>query len=269
MLFNRSIFQVGTKCRRCLDYQPKPRGQETLRKKRRNVIPQIELCQSRARIVRSSIGLAKHLMSSPARRSFRALWRLLAASAAFVLCLLCWGSELLIVNEPAPDHVDAAIVLQGSIVAEKVRIAGAVGLLQRGLSDRVLLSVPKESYWGQSIPPLAHAFIERNYGSDAAARVDFCETGAEVNSTRQEAQAVSSCIQEHHWHAIAIVTSDYHTRRAGILWRRTLKERNPEVHIWIDSVADPEFQQPWWRHRQSAKVWVMEATKLAWSVLGG
>lgn len=208
-------------------------------------------------------------MSSPASKAFRALWWLLTAVVAIALCLLRWGDDLLIQNDPAPDHVDAAIVLQGSIVAEKVRIAGAVDLLQRGLADRFLVSVPGESYWGQSVPPLAKAYVERNYGTDAGARVDFCETGAEVNSTRQEAQIISSCIQQHHWHAVAIVTSDYHTRRAGILWRRTLKERNPGVQIWIDGVADPEFQRPWWRHRQSAKIWLMESLKLGSSMLGG
>jgi uncharacterized SAM-binding protein YcdF (DUF218 family) len=207
------------------------------------------------------------VMPSPVRKRFRALWWLLAALLAILLCVLRWGSNLLIVSEPAPDHMDAAIVLQGSVVAEKVRIAGAVGLLHRGLADRVLLSVPRESYWGQSVPPLAHAFIERNYGTDAAARTDFCETGAEVNSTLEEAQALSACIQDHHWRAVAIVTSDYHTRRAGMLWRRALKERNAGVHIWIDGVADPEFQQPWWRHRQSAKIWLMESLKLGSSIL--
>ena len=208
-------------------------------------------------------------MFSASRRRFRALWWLLAVSVAIVLCLLCWGSNLLIVNEPAPKHVDAAIVLQGSIMGEKARIAGGVDLLQHGLADRLLVSVPKESYWGQSVPPLARAFIERNYGSDATAQVDFCQTGTEVNSTRQEAQAVSACVEQHHWHTIAIVTSDYHTRRAGLLWRRTLKERNLEVNLWIDGVTDPEFQQPWWRHRQSAKIWLMESSKLLWSTLGG
>jgi hypothetical protein len=207
-------------------------------------------------------------MLLPARKPFRGLWWLLAV-VAVVLGLLRWSGELLIISELPPDHVDAAIVLQGSIIAEKARIAGAVGLLQRGLSDRVLVSVPKESYWGQSIPPVARAFIERNYGSDVAARVDFCETGVDVNSTIQEALAMEPCILEHHWHRIAIVTSDYHTRRARILWRRVLKEGDPEVYIWIDGVADPEFQQPWWRHRQAAKTWFMEFLKLGWSMLGG
>ncbi len=208
-------------------------------------------------------------MLLPVRKPFRTLCSALAVCVVIVLGLLRWGGDLLIASDaPPPNHVDAAIVLQGSIVSEKVRIAGAIGLFRQGVADRVLLSVPKESYWGQSVPPLARAFIEQNYGSDAAARVDFCETGVEVNSTFEEAQALIPCLEDHHWHSIVIVTSDYHTRRAGILWRRTLKKHAPGLHLRIDGVVDPEFQQPWWRHRQSAKIWFIESLKLAWSMLG-
>lgn len=212
-------------------------------------------------------------MPSPARPLSRVVlfgllrW-LLAAAILIAICLLRWGGDLLIASDPAPPHVDAVIVLQGSIVAEKARIAGAMNLLRRGGADRALLSVPKESYWGQSIPPVARSYVERNYGSDIAARVDFCDTSEDVNSTVEEAQAVSSCIKEHHWQSIVIVTSNYHTRRAGMLWRR-MARHEPKFHIWIEGVTDPDFQQPWWRHRQSAKTWLMETAKLVWSALGG
>jgi uncharacterized SAM-binding protein YcdF (DUF218 family) len=179
-----------------------------------------------------------------------------------------WGGDLLVASDAQPRHVDAAIVLQGSIAAEKARVAGAMDLLRRDAVDRVLLSVPKESYWGQSVPPMARSFLERNYGSDLAARVDFCETRGDVNSTVQEAQALVPCIREHRWQSIVIVTSDYHTRRAGMLWRRTARQ-DPNLHVWVEGVTDPEFQQPWWRHRQSAKVWVMETSKLVSAMLGG
>lgn len=212
-------------------------------------------------------------MSSPTRPLFRILmfrilkW-LLAAAVVVILCLLRWGDDLLIASEPVPSHVDAAVVLQGSIVAEGVRIAGAIDLLQRGVADRILLSVPQRSYWGQSIPPIARAYLERNYGSGLASRVDFCETRVDVESTLQEARSVGSCIRDRHWGSIEIVTSNYHTRRAGMLWRR-VNRHDPNIHIWIDGVNDPEFQQPWWRHRHSAKIWLLESTKLVWTVLGG
>jgi DUF218 domain len=207
-------------------------------------------------------------MPSLVRPWLRALQWLLAAAVVIALCLLRWGGDLLIACDPVPGHVDAAVVLQGSIAAEKARMAGAINLLQRGVADRVLLSVPKESYWGQAIPPVARFYLERNYGSDLAGHVDFCETSGEVNSTVQEVQALSPCIQEHHWQSIVVVTSNYHTRRAGMLWRKVTRN-DSKIHLWIEGVTDPEFQQPWWRYRQSAKIWTMETAKLVWTVLGG
>jgi uncharacterized SAM-binding protein YcdF (DUF218 family) len=185
------------------------------------------------------------------------------------MVLLIWGADVLIATDPMPSHVDSAVVLQGSIVAEKARMAGAMSFLQRGIADRVLLIVPKESYWGQAIPPIARAYIERTYGADFASRVDFCETSAEVNSTRQEAEAALACVEEHHWRSIMVVTSDYHTRRARVLWRGTIRQHDPVVNVSIEGIADPEFQKPWWRHRQSAKIWLAESLKLAWTMLGG
>lgn len=208
-------------------------------------------------------------MPSSFKPLLRALKWLFAAGVIVVLCLLLWGDRLLIAADPTPAHVDAAIVLQGSIVAQKTRIAGAMSLLQRGIADRALVSVPKESYWGQSLPPVARAYLERNYGADLSARVDFCETSAQVSSTKQEAEAAMSCIHEHRWQSIAVVTSEYHTRRAGILWRKTVSRMEPGMLVVIASVADPEYQRPWWRHRQSAKIWLGESVKLAWTILGG
>jgi uncharacterized SAM-binding protein YcdF (DUF218 family) len=208
-------------------------------------------------------------MPSSARPLLRILKWLLIVFILLTVILMLWGSELLIAADPVPSHVDAAVVLQGSILAEKARLAGAIGLLRRGVADRLLLNIPRESYWGQSIPPVARAYVEHAYGSDIAARIDFCEMGAEVNSTAQEAEAAMGCVQEHHWRGIAVVTSDYHTRRAGMLWRRTIKRRDPAMHVTISGVLDPEFQKPWWRHRQSAKIWFEECLKLAWTTFGG
>jgi uncharacterized SAM-binding protein YcdF (DUF218 family) len=143
-----------------------------------------------------------------------------------------------------------------------------MNILQQGIADRVLLSVPKESYWGESIPPVARAYLARTYGESLALRVDFCETSAQVTSTAEEAEAALGCVREHPWHSIAVVTSDYHTRRARILWRRAIKRHDPTIRLSIEGASDPEFQEPWWRHRQSAKIWLGEFLKLSWTILG-
>ncbi|MGA2643956.1 MAG: ElyC/SanA/YdcF family protein [Candidatus Sulfotelmatobacter sp.] len=207
-------------------------------------------------------------MPSQATSLFRILRWLLAAAVVLLLGLLRFGGDILIADDPAPPRVNAAIVLQGSIAAEKIRIAGAMNLLQRGVADKAVLSVPRESYWGQSIPPVARSYLERNYGVDLASRFEFCEMPGGVDSTLQEAEALSSCIRGYHWQSIVIVTSNYHTRRAGMLWRRITKA-DPNLHVWVEGVADPEFQPPWWRHRQSAKVWLLESSKLVWAIFGG
>lgn len=202
------------------------------------------------------------------RRFLRVSAYLLTGAIVLAIFFMLCGYRMLVGDDPPPGHVEAAVVLQGSIIGEKARLAGAMDLLRRGAVDRVLLSVPKESYWGQAIPPVAHVYIERNYGADLVSRVDFCELGDDVDSTKQEMQALRPCIEDHHWRSVVVVTSDYHTRRAGMIWRKLAKQ-DPNVQIWMDGVPDPEFQQPWWKYRRSAKVFVMESTKLVWAVLGG
>jgi len=198
-------------------------------------------------------------------------WRwlgLLAILVLLALCILHWGGFVLVAEDPLPAHARAAVVLQGSIVGERARLDGALQLAQQGIVDRVLVSVPPQSYWGQAIPPVALQFIEKNYGATLAARVDFCVVGPEVDSTQQEARALLPCVQEHGWHSVIVVTSNYHTRRAGILWRRHIRKNDPTTSLAIDGVPDPDFHaQGWWRDRRSAKTWFLEFTKLIWTLV--
>lgn len=208
--------------------------------------------------------------SKPGRRfSNYALWTFLAAAAA-VFSLMQWGGYALIASDPMPSGVDAAVVLQGSVLGEKARIGGAVRLLQRGTAGRILLSVPEESYWGRPVAPIAYAYLEKTYGQATADHTDFCTTGLDVDSTEQEARTLADCIREHGWQSIAVVTSDYHTRRAGMIWRKTLPQQHLSVHLWVHGVSDPEFHAAgWWRERRSAKAWLTESMKLLWTVTVG
>lgn len=188
--------------------------------------------------------------------------------AVSVLCLLRWGDRLLISSDSMPPHADALVVLQGSILGERARLAGAERLLQSGAADWVMVSIPKETYWGQAVKPIARHYIESTYGPASANRSDYCETGPEVNSTEQEAQVLLHCIQERGWHSIVVVTSDYHTRRAGIIWRNTAQRANSSIELKVYGVAsDPDFHASrWWRERLSAKTWFYECMKLLWTV---
>jgi uncharacterized SAM-binding protein YcdF (DUF218 family) len=204
------------------------------------------------------------------RRPFRKLLSRFAVLTSIVLLVIAslmrWGGYLLESTDPVPTRADGAIVLEGSIAGERARLAGAMQLLRQGVPERVLLTVPPTSYWGDPVPPMARRFLERNYGQDLAERVDFCDVGPDVDSTVQEAQALNRCILEHQWKSVVVVTSNYHTRRAGLIWRRVMGRLNPSLRISVYGVDDPEFQaDDWWRRRLWAKTWVLEFTKLIWA----
>lgn len=204
---------------------------------------------------------------APRQRSYWKLW-LGGILTVFALCFLRWGGYLLVARNPLPDRVDAAVVLQGSMPGEKARIATAMTMLQRGSAQRVAFSVPKESYWGEEIAPIARTYLEKAYGADLASKVDFCETSGDVSSAGQEAEALSACIQQHGWKTIALVTSNYHSRRVGMIWRKTLPQHDPSIQLSVNGIADPDYQpRGWWRHRAYATIWVAESAKLVWTIL--
>jgi hypothetical protein len=203
----------------------------------------------------------------PSGKSYWMLW-LVAILAVLVACFLRWGGFLLVAGDSVPEHVDAAVVLQGSIASENARTAAAMALMQRGTANRVAISVPRESYWGEEIPPIARPYLEKKYGADLAGRVDFCTTDPDLTSAQQEAQALSTCIEEHGWKSIALLTSNYQGRRVEVVWRKTLPKSDRSVNVWVESVPDPVYQpRGWWRQRLYAETWLREFAKLAWASL--
>jgi uncharacterized SAM-binding protein YcdF (DUF218 family) len=193
----------------------------------------------------------------------RLLW--LAIAGIVIATFYCLGF-LLSASDLLPTHADAAIVLQGSIAGENARIAGAVPLLKAGVVNRIVLSIPRESYWGEAPELVARQYMEKEYGlSD---QVEFCETGRDVNSTEAEAKSVADCLRKQGWHSVVVVTSSYHTRRAGLIWRRILRRQAPSVSIWVHGVEDPEWgPDRWWRTRIYAKTAFLESSKLLWTLL--
>lgn len=200
-------------------------------------------------------------------RIFAITTTVFVAFLAFILALLHWGGYLLVRNDTLPPHADGAVVLQGSMISEDARILGAIVLLQQGTVDTVLLSIPQTGYWGQSPPQMARTYLERTYGAQIAERFEFCLTSPTVNSTEDEAAALMPCIEGHHWRSIIVVTSNFHSRRAGMIWQRVWRHARSPVRLWIDAAPDPQFQpNGWWRRRLYAKIWFLESTKLLWNL---
>ena len=193
------------------------------------------------------------------RFSLVAVVLLFAATAL----LLFRGGFLLVESEPLPDHAQAGVVLEGSVRGETARRAGAMRLLLQGRVDRIMIAVPRRGFWGQPIPELARRYLETTYGSAAAQHVAFCVMPSSVDSTADEAKALIKCLGQRDWRSIILVTSNFHTRRAGMIWRRVASGIQPPFHIWVQGVDDGTYQpSDWWRKRVYAKTWLLETTKL-------
>jgi hypothetical protein len=111
----------------------------------------------------SHILVPHRLHQEPKEKSYWKLW-LVGIFAALIIGSLHWGGYLLLAGDSVPEHVDAAVVLQGSIASENARTAAAMAFLQRGSANRVAISAPRESYWDQEIPPIARRTSKRNMG---------------------------------------------------------------------------------------------------------
>jgi hypothetical protein len=192
----------------------------------------------------------------------------IALAVCVSVLVLRYGGDLLIATQALPVHAQVAVPLNGSIAGFVARRAGAMSLLLKGVVDHVMISLPPDSYWGEDIPQVAQRYFSERFGPGVAQKIVYCVNSAD--STIEEAAAVKGCLEQEGWRHIIVVTSLYHSRRAGIIWRSTLGHADPHFELWVDGVVDADFHpQGWWRHRRYAKTWFFEAYKLVFESIMG
>lgn len=188
--------------------------------------------------------------------------------ACIAAALLRFGGGLVVRTDPLPQHAQVAVALNGSIAGVLARTTEAVRLLDRGVVDNVIVSIPPADYWGESIPPEANRYFIRHFGAETAARILYCVSDAD--STIQEAHALKQCLDARQFRSVILVTSNYHSRRAGRIWRASLAKASPAFKLYVDGVPDGSFQpRGWWRKRIYTKTWLFEASKLIWESIFG
>jgi hypothetical protein len=188
---------------------------------------------------------------------------LLVLSLLGLTLLLRFGGYILFSPNSLPSHAQTAVVLQGSEIGEAARRDRAFQLLRNGTVQNVLLSVPQQQYLGVPIPELLRNFVQKQYGPELAKRVAYCEQ-RDVFSTIDEALALQECIKDRDWNSIIVVTSTYHTRRAGMIWSTAQSISHAHFEFAVDAAYDTDFDvRGWWRRRRSAKTWLLETTKLS------
>jgi uncharacterized SAM-binding protein YcdF (DUF218 family) len=162
------------------------------------------------------------------------------------------AAHFLVVDEP--EKSDAIVVLAGETNA---RPEHAVELLRQGVAPHVFLDAESgELIYDQLLTEIVQRYV---IGLGEANRVSACPIVS--YSTFAEVDDVSRCLQPLAPHRVLIVTSDYHTRRALMIFRHRL----PQYQFSVAAARDPaKFGYSWWTNREWAKVTFDEWSKILW-----
>ena len=171
-----------------------------------------------------------------------------------------WMSALgeYLIHADPPVHADYAVVLAGDFYGHRIIEGGE--LVRQGFVRKALISGPKGCY-GVAESDLAVNFaVKKGFPADY-----FVPFPHSATSTREEARLVIPELRRLGAHSFLLVTSNFHTRRAGRYFR-TLAD-GLEMHVI--AAPDEHFHpDSWWRDREAQKVFYLEWSKTVASLLG-
>jgi len=193
------------------------------------------------------------------KRAFRIFALVLAAVIVLGLVFrtaILAGLGTYLVRVETPQKADIALVLAGD--GSGNRILAAAQLARRGYTSQVLVSGPSGMY-GHYECDLAIPFaVKAGYPESY-----FLHFENDAKSTQEEARDAIAHLRQLGVHKVLLVTSDYHTRRAGKIYRSTA----PDLQFIVVAAPDTDFTPDgWWHTRQGKKTafieWVKTVTEL-------
>jgi uncharacterized SAM-binding protein YcdF (DUF218 family) len=195
------------------------------------------------------------------RRALIAALVLLAVVAVATAMFVPAAGRFLVVGDP-PSPADAIVVLAGSYPD---RILEAVELYKQGLAPRILICRDPDTTGFRRVTELG-LDVPRPYDINhmVAERLGVPPNAVEVlgraaDSTYAEAEVVLREALRRGYHTLIIVTSKYHTRRAGEIYRFLAAG---QVNIIVCPARDDDFQtEHWWRDRITTRRLIIEYQK--------
>lgn len=187
--------------------------------------------------------------------------RILRASAlilaAVLVLLVLFHTAVLtalgtfLVKAEPPQKADLIVVLAGDGFGRRILKAGE--LIQQGYASQALISGPDGNY-GRYECDLAIPFAVQ--AGDPESYFQHFEHHA--RSTTEESKAVAEKLRQMGVKRVILVTSNYHTRRAGKIFRRAA----PDLDVIVVSAPDQFFKpDTWWQDRESRKIFLLEWVK--------
>lgn len=190
-------------------------------------------------------------MTAGTRRIFGAIpVILLLALAAFYPLFFRACGRYLECGGP-PRRAEAIVVLAGDFYGH--RILKACELVREGYAPVALVSGPSGNY-GHYESDLAIPFAV-----DHGCRPEWlAPVPNNCRSTRDESALFANELRRRGVKSYLLVTSNYHTRRAGRLFRRAA----PDLSVAVVAAPDENFDPDrWWHSREARKTFALEWLK--------
>lgn len=154
-------------------------------------------------------------------------------------------------RDSPPSKADVAFVLAGD--ASGRRILKAAELVRDGYVPQAVVSGPSGNYGFYECDLAIPFAVKAGYPASY-----FLPFPMEAHSTRQEAKAAAQELHKLGARRVLLVTSNYHTRRAGNLFRSAA----PDVQFIVVGAPDDHFRPDgWWHDREAQKTFVFEWLK--------
>ena len=192
-----------------------------------------------------------------------------ALAAVALACFLPFAGTYLVVQQPL-EHADAIVVLAGP---RAERWLEAVDLFREGWAPRIVLSrgridngEARLSAMGIRFPQDADlardAMLQMKIPADAIVLLpeSLDNTAQEAASTRRMAAAAG-------WSRIIVVTSKYHSRRAGYAFAREFRGTAMRI-VMRTTRYDSALPARWWTTRPDVRYVLSELQKLVAYRLG-
>ncbi len=198
------------------------------------------------------------------RRSLKLTFLVVAALAGLLaITHAAWMSALgrVLIREDGPAKADIAVVLAGDKYGN--RILKGAELVRQGYVPAVLVSGPGFYNTYESDMAIAYA-VHRGEPLQW-----FIPVPHHAESTAEEAWEVLRALEIRNARTFLLVTSDYHTARAGRIFRKAIRDSNAGLEMRVVAAPDRWFRaDSWWKSREGRKIFLSEWMKTVASALG-
>ena len=159
-----------------------------------------------------------------------------------------------LIRDDGPAKAEIAVVLAGD--QSGYRISKAAELVKQGFVPAVLVSGPAYYAMHESDAAIDYAV---KHGSPAGW---FIGVPNSALSTREEARVMLAEMRRRNIRSFLLVTSEYHTARAGRIYRATERALGGGPEMRVVAAPDKHFHRDsWWKSREGLKTVFMEWSK--------